>query len=156
LLTDRFTAEPACALVPATGLSPTMLPTGTVALFANVTVPVTSPAPTIALFAAACVNPTTFGTTVVAAPLEITRLTAEPEVTLLPDVGFSEITKPDATVALDCVVTEPTVKPAPVIAEVAALWLKPTTFGTVTLATPLETTKLTVELELTLLPAIGL
>ena len=43
-----------------------------------------------------------------AGPDETTRLTAEPGLTLAPALGLSLITSPDATVALDCVVTVPT------------------------------------------------
>jgi hypothetical protein len=88
-------------------------------------VPSTRPAPVIALVAAGWVNPTTFGTDTITGPLETTKLTAEPKVTLVPAVGLSEITRPDATVALDCKVTAPTVSPAPVIAVVAAAWVIP-------------------------------
>ena len=75
------------------------LPLGTVALLAIVTVPSTRPAPVIALVAAGWVNPTTFGTDTITGPLETTKLTAEPKVTIVPAVGLSEITRPDATVA---------------------------------------------------------
>ena len=46
---------------------------------------------------------------------------------------------PDATVALLAVVTCADVRPAPVIAEIAAASDRPTTFGTSTLAGPSET-----------------
>jgi hypothetical protein len=46
------------------------------------------------------------------------------------------MTFPEATVALDCLETVPSVSPAPVIAVVAAAWVSPTTFGTVTIAGP--------------------
>src|SRR5258705_288475 len=41
------------------------------------------------------------------------------------------MTDPDGTVVLDAVVTAPTVRPAPVIAPVAAASVRPTTSGTV-------------------------
>ena len=50
------------------------------------------------------------------------------------------MTLPDGTVALDCNVTAPTVRPAPVIVEVAAACVAPTTLGTVT--PPADTTRL--------------
>jgi hypothetical protein len=42
------------------------------------------------------------------------------------------MTSPAATVLLDCSTTEPTVKPALVIAELAVAWVSPTTLGTLT------------------------
>jgi hypothetical protein len=42
------------------------------------------------------------------------------------------MTLPEATVALDCMVTVPSVRLAPVIAVVADACVLPTTFGTVT------------------------
>src|SRR5207302_9802604 len=87
----------------------------------------------MALVAAISVSPTTFGTATGAgagAPLETTRLTAEPFATLVPAAGLSPITLPEATVVLDCCVTVPTVRPAVVMALVAAACVWPTTFGT--------------------------
>src|SRR5438105_8574774 len=87
----------------------------------------------MALVAAACVSPTTFGTVTGVgggAPLETTRLTAEPFATLVPAAGLSLITLPEATVVLDCCVTAPAVRPALVMALVAAACVWPTTFGT--------------------------
>jgi hypothetical protein len=55
-----------------------------------------------------------------AGPVETTRLTAEPELTLVPATGLSLMTLPEATVALLAVVTVPTTSPAPVIDVVAA------------------------------------
>src|SRR5205814_5938338 len=66
------------------------------------------------------------------APLETTRLTAAPLATLMPAAGLSLITLPEATVVLDCCVTVPAVRPAPVMALVAAACVWPTTFGTST------------------------
>jgi len=154
--TTRLTAEPELTLVPALGLSLITLPDATVELLAVVTVPTTSPAPVMAVVAAAWVSPTTLGTETCAVPVETTRLTAEPELTLVPALGLSLITLPDATVELLCWVTVPTASPAPVMAVVAAAWVSPTTLGTETCAAPVETTRLTAEPELTLEPALGL
>jgi hypothetical protein len=68
---------------------------------------------------------------VVAAPVETTRLTGDPDAALLPAGGLWLMTLPAATVALDAVVTVPKVNPATVIALVAAAWVSPTTLGTV-------------------------
>src|SRR2546423_15716426 len=68
--------------------------------------------------------------------LETTRLTGEPLATLVPAVGLSLMTLPAATVLLDCIVTAPTVRPAPVMALVAAACVWPTTFGTATCGGP--------------------
>lgn len=65
-----------------------------------------------------------------AGPVETTRLTAEPAATLLPAIGLWLMTLPEGTVLLDAVVTVPTVRPAPVIADEAAAWVSPTTLGT--------------------------
>jgi hypothetical protein len=61
--------------------------------------------------------------------VEITRFTALPLLTLAAAAGLCVITRPLATVALDCEVTV-LVRPAPVIAVVAAVCESPTTFGT--------------------------
>jgi hypothetical protein len=63
-------------------------------------------------------------------PLETTRFTAEPGATLAPAAGLSVITFPAVTVLLDCCVTVPTTRPAPVIAVVASACVMPTTPGT--------------------------
>jgi len=154
--TTRFTADPVLTDVPATGLSLITLPDGTVPLAAVVTVPTTKPAFVIAVVAAACVIPTTFGTITGAGPLETTRLTAEPALTDVPATGLSLITLPDGTVPLAAVVTVPTTRPAFVIAVVAAACVIPTTFGTVTGAGPLETTRLIADPAFTNVPATGL
>ena len=111
----------------------------------------------MAVLAAVCVSPTTFGTVTFPAPLETTKFTAEPLATLVPDTGLSLMTSPAATVALDCVVTVPTVRPAPVMAVLAAVCVSPTTFGTVTpvLGGPLDTTRSTCVCRFSLLPASG-
>src|SRR5438105_15312712 len=111
------------------------LPEATVLLDCCVTAPLVRPALVMALAAAACVWPTTFGTATgvgAGAPLETTRLTAEPFATLVPAAGLSLITLPEATVVLDCCVTAPLVRPAPVMALAAAACVWPTTFGTAT------------------------
>ena len=99
-------------------------------------VPTTNPAPVIAMVAAGCVRFTTFGTAIGpgagAGPVETTRFTADPAATPMPAAGFWLITRPAATVALDCCVTAPTTSPAPVIAVLAAACAWFTTFGTVT------------------------
>jgi hypothetical protein len=154
--TTIFTEEPTFTLVPAVGLSLITLPEATVLLEAVVTVPRTKPAPVMAVVAAACVSLTTFGTETFAGPLETTMFTAEPAFTLLPAVGLSLITLPEATVLLEAVVTVPRTKPAPVMAVVAAAWLSPRTFGTATCPGPLETTMFTAEPTFTLVPAVGL
>src|SRR6185369_3994100 len=102
----------------------------------------TSPTVVMAVVAAVCVRPTTFGTETLGGPLDTTRLTAEPAFTCVPAAGFSLITLPAGTVALDALVTTPSTSPALVMAVVAAACVKPTTFGTETLGGPLDTTKL--------------
>ena len=68
--------------------------------------------------------------TTLAGPVETTKLTAELNATLVLAMGLSLMTLPEATVELPAVLTEPTVRPAPVIALDAAACVKPTTFGT--------------------------
>ena len=65
------------------------------------------------------------------------------------------MTEPDGTVVLDAVVTVPTVRPAPVIAVVAAVCVRPTTFGTATCGGPDETTRLTALPVTTCVPPVG-
>src|SRR5204862_6274804 len=120
---------------PAAGCWLITLPEATVVLDSCATAPTVKPAPLMALVAAACVWPTTFGTATGVgggAPLETTRLTAAPLATLVPAAGLSVITLPEATVVLDCCVTVPAVRPALVMALVAAACVWPTTFGTST------------------------
>jgi hypothetical protein len=144
----KLTAVPPLTAVPAIGLSLITLPTGTVLLDALLVVTV-RPAPVMAAVAAACVCPTTFGTV---NPAEITKLTAVPPLTAVPAIGLSLITLPTGTVLLDALLAV-TVNPAPVIADVAAACVWPTTFGTVT---PVDMTKLTDVPPLTAVPATGL
>src|ERR1019366_4732490 len=151
-----FTADPIVASVPATGLSLITLPDATVLLEAVVSVPTTRPTPVIAVAAAACVCPTTFGTATGAGPVDTTRFTADPRATSVPATGLSLITLPDATVLLEAVVTVPTIRPAPVIAVVAAAWVCPTPFGTATGAGPVDTTRFTADPRVTSVPATGL
>src|SRR5205807_176148 len=131
--TSWLTAEPRTSSAPAAGLSLITLPEATVVLDCCVTVPLVRPALVMALVADACVWPTTFGTATgvgAGAPLETTRLTAEPFATLVPAAGLWLMTLPEATVLLDCCVTAPLVRPALVMALVAAACVWPTTFGT--------------------------
>ena len=79
-------------------------------------------------------TPVTVSVACCAGPVETTRSTAEPALTRVPAVGNWLITLPAVTVLLDCGVTVPTTRPAPVIAGVAADCVVPTTFGTVTCA----------------------
>jgi hypothetical protein len=53
-------------------------------------------------------------------PVETTKATEEPAATCAPAAGLSLMTRPAATVALLCVVTVPSVRPALAIAAVAA------------------------------------
>jgi hypothetical protein len=154
--TVRFTAEPASTLAPPGGLWLITSPEGTVELDAVVTVPTVRPAPVIAVDAADCVSPTTLGTVTGAGPEDTVRFTAEPGATLAPALGLSLITLPAGTVELDTVVTVPTVRPAPVIAVVAADCESPTTLGTVAGAGPDDTVRLTALPEAALAPAEGL
>src|SRR4029079_8518565 len=75
--------------------------------------------------------------------------------TLGGEVGFWLMTIPAATVALDCVVTVPTTRPAFWIATVAAPCVRPTTFGIALFAGPIEIASATPVPGLTLVPAAG-
>src|SRR5947207_776693 len=156
LETTRLTGEPLATFVPAGGLSLMTLPEATVLLDCIVTAPTVRPAPVMALAAAACVWPTTFGTAICAGPLETTRLTGEPLATFVPAGGLSLMTLPAATVLLDCIVTAPTVRPAPVMALVAAACVWPTTFGTAICAGRQGVAKGTGEQLATRVPADGM
>src|SRR3982751_243959 len=111
-------------------------PAGTVALDAVVTVPTTRPAFVIAVDAAACVRPTTFGTGTCGGPDETTSDTALPTATCVAAAGVWLMTDPVGTIALDAIVTVPTVRPAFTIAVDAAACATPTTFGTATCGGP--------------------
>jgi len=65
------------------------------------------------------------------------------------------MTRPEATVGLEAVVTVPRARPAAVIAVVAAACVNPTTVGTDTCGGPEDTTRLTVDPTLTCVPAVG-
>jgi hypothetical protein len=58
--------------------------------------------------------------TTLAGPVETTKLTTEPDATLVPAIGLSLITLPEGTVGLLAALTVPTIRPAPVIALDAA------------------------------------
>ena len=121
LETTRFTGDPALTCVPAAGFSLITLPDGTVALAAVATVPTTRPAPVMALVAAAaCVQTHHIGNRNLRRTARYYQVTADPLLTCVPATEFSLITLPEGTVALEAVVTVPTIRPAPVIALVAA------------------------------------
>ena len=73
----------------------------------------------------------------------------------MPAAGFWLITDPAGTVVLDAVVTAPSVRPALVIAVVAAACVWPTTFGVATCGSPVETTSATALPVATCVPAAG-
>src|SRR6185436_4526198 len=141
--------------VPAAGFWLITDPAGTVVLDAVVTVPSVSPAAAIADVAAACVWPTTFGVATCGRPDETTIDTALLIATCVPAAGVWLITDPAGTVVLDAVVTVPSVRPAPLIAAVAAACVWPTTFGVATCGRPDETTIETALLIATCVPAAG-
>src|SRR3954470_11488376 len=118
--TTSATALPIVTCVPAAGDSLITDPAGTVVLDAVVIAPTVNSAPVMAALAATCVCPTTFGTATCGRPDETTSATALPIVTCVPAAGDSLMTEPAGTVALDAVVTAPTVSSAPVIAALAA------------------------------------
>src|SRR5262249_52054261 len=130
-------------------------PAGTVVLDCVVIVPTARFAFVIAVDAAVCVRPTTFGTATCGGPDGTTSATALLITTCVPAVGFWLITDPAGTVVLDCVVTVPSVRFAPVIAVDAAVCVRPTTFGTATCGGPEETTSATALLMTTCVPAVG-
>src|SRR4051812_11524712 len=106
-------------------------PAGTVALDAFVIAPSVRPAPVIAELAAACVRPITFGTATGGGPDEMISATVLPGAACDPPSGAWLITGPAGTVALAAAEIEPTVSPAPVMADVAAACVWPMTLGTV-------------------------
>ena len=109
----------------------------------------------MAVVAAAWVTPTTLGTLTFAEPVETMRFTAEPGATLVPLAGFWLMTLPAGTALDGAEVTAPSTRPAPVMAVVAAAWVTPTTLGTMPLAAPVETTRLTAEPRFTMVPPPG-
>src|SRR5258707_7842263 len=110
----------------------------------------------MATFSPGWLNPTLSDTASGAGPVDTTRFTADPTFTCVPDVGLSLITLPAATVLLDAVVTVPSASPALVLDSVAAARAMPTTFGTATLAGPVDTTMFTADPTFTSVPALAL
>src|SRR5258705_28027 len=86
------------------------------------------------------------------APMGATALPVTPPV---PAAGFSLTMEPVGTVMLDAVVIAPTVRPAVVIAAVAAACVSATTFGTATRGGPEDTTSATALPVTTCVPAAG-
>jgi hypothetical protein len=84
------------------------------------------------------------------------KFTAEPVATIEAATGLSLKTVPAATVELLCIVTIPTISPAPVMALFAAACVIPTTFGTAICAGPLLTVRFTAEPVATIEAATGL
>src|SRR6187399_2043647 len=153
--TTSATALPVVTCVPLAGVWLITDPAGTVVLDAVVTAPTVKPAFAIAVVAAACVRPTTLGTATCGSPVDTTSATALPVVTCVPPVGVWLITDPAGTVVLDAVVTAPTVKPAFAIAVVAAACVRPTTLGTATCGSPVDTTSATALPVVTCVPLAG-
>src|SRR6185503_4739641 len=131
------------------------VPHGTVVLDAVVTVPRARPALAINVVAAACVWPTTFGAATWGGPDETTVDTALLTATCVPAAGFWLLTAPAGTVVLDAVVTVPSVRPAPLIAAVAAACVWPTTCRDSSRGGTDETTIDTALLTATCVPAPG-
>src|ERR1700682_2115732 len=104
-------------------------PAATVALDAVVIAPTVKPADVIAVVAAACVWFTTLGTATSGGPDDTTSATALPAAPAAPPTGFSPMPAPAATVVLDAVAIAPTVRPADMIAVVAAACVWFTTLG---------------------------
>src|SRR4029078_11524911 len=71
-----------------------------------------------------------------AGPDETISATERPGCACEPASGLCVMTEPAGTVALVEFVTDPRASPAPVMADVAAASVRPTTFGTVTWAAP--------------------
>src|SRR5262245_8077497 len=134
LETTRFTAVPTSTAVAAAGSWLMTTPAGTVALLCCVIVPGTRPDSVSAVSAVPFApfglsgNLVTAGTVV---PIETTRLTAVPGVTVVPSAGLALITRPMWIVELVAVVIVPTVRPAFTIAFTASACSRPTTPGTV-------------------------
>src|SRR4029079_4365466 len=102
-------------------------------------------------------DPSSVGLAAAEGPSETVSATAVPGATLAPAAGLWLMTDPAGTVALFALVTAPLVRPAAVIADCAAAWVRFTTFGTVTVtgAGPSETTSATAVPGATLVPAAG-
>src|SRR5260221_386882 len=107
-------------------------PDGTVVLDAVVMAPIVKPAAVIAVVAAACVRLTTPGTATSGGPGTTSTAATLPRTLCGPATPLRMLTPPDGTVVLDAVVMAPIVKPAEVIAVVAAACVRLTTSGTVT------------------------
>src|SRR4029078_13556683 len=121
-----------------------------------VTLPTTRAGVVIAGVAAVCVRPTTLGTATCGRPVEITSVTTLPTVTCVPAAGDCLITEPAGTVVLAAVESpSPRLSPAPMIAVLAAVCVRPTTFGTATCAGPVDTSTETAVRAATLRPALG-
>src|SRR5437868_1168708 len=131
-------------------------PAATVALDEVVIVPTISPESVIAVVAAACVKPTTFGTATFSGPDDTTSATTVPLATCVPAAGVWLMTDPEGTVVLDAGVNAPILRPAPEIALLAAVCVRPTTFGTATCGGPDDTTSETALLLATCVAAAGL
>src|SRR5688572_13703309 len=137
------TALPTSTSAPAIGFCEITEPAGTVRLVALVIAPTTRSAPVIAAAAAVCVRLVTSGTATCGLPVETTSATALPTSTSAPATGFCEITEPAGTVRLVALVIAPSTRSAPVIAVVAAVWVRLVTSGTATCGLPVETTSAT-------------
>src|SRR6185295_9862836 len=112
-------------------------PTGA-ALLTKTTL-VANPAAARLASAVVCDWPTTFGTVTLAGPAEMTSATLVPGATIALPAGFWLITLPAATNGVLAVVTV-VVSPFPLIADCAAVWVRPTTGGTGTPVGPTDTT----------------
>src|SRR3989441_4805235 len=127
--TTNATALPGTAFVAPAGVWLMMLPRATVELFALVMAPSVRLEPVIVVVASACVVPTTRGTGTRGGPDETTNDTALPGATPLPPTGDWLMTVP-AGVGWVTISTVPTVRPAFVMAVVAATCDRPPTPGT--------------------------
>ncbi len=157
----RLTVVPGATCDPAAGFWPITLPAGTAELVARVKLPtfrhslLELQAPSTAVRADVTGEPVTAGTVIGLKPADTTILTSVPGATLIPPTGLWLITCPAGIVVLAAVVTV-AARVAFWIAAMAALCVRPTTFGTVAVkAEPVDTTILTVLPGLTLLPATG-
>src|SRR6185436_10177739 len=83
-----LTALPTAACVVATGVWLITDPAGTVGLDALLTVPTTRPAFVMAVLAADCVRLRTLGTATITGPVDTTKSTALPGVTITAAAGF--------------------------------------------------------------------
>ena len=102
------------------------------------TVPSVNPALVRVVLAALWVRPTTLGTLTGAGPELTTRSTAVPGLTLVLAVGDWLMTAGRRRCPAGRLVTVPSVNPALVRVVAAALWVRPTTLGTLTGAGPLS------------------